>query len=51
MDLIIGLRRDLREVEWKLFLMYRSGVWSGVREAELWCEVDRLEGELSEALG
>ena len=50
MDLIIGLRRELREVEWKLFLMYRGGVWDEVVEASLWVEVDRLEGELSEAL-
>lgn len=49
MDLILGLRRELREVEWKLFLMYRSGVWDEAVEASLWCEVDRLEGELSEA--
>lgn len=51
MDLILGLRRGLREVEWRLFLMYRSGVWDEVVEAELWAEVDRFEGELSEALG
>lgn len=51
MDLIIGLRRELREVEWRLFLMYRSGVWDSVVEGSLWAEVDRIEGELSEALG
>ncbi len=42
MDLI-DLRRGLREVEWKLFLMYRSGVWSDAEERALWCEVDRLD--------
>lgn len=46
MDLI-GLRRELREVEWRLFLMYKSGVWDDVVEAALWGEVDRLDGELS----
>lgn len=51
MDMVIDLRRALREVEWKLFLMYRGGVWDDVSEASLWSEVDRLEGELSEALG
>jgi hypothetical protein len=51
MDLILGLRRELREVEWKLFLMYRSGVWDDEVEASLWSEVDRLEGQLSEASG
>lgn len=49
MDLIIGLRRALREVEWKLFLMYKSGVWDDVVEASLWAEVDRIESELAEA--
>jgi hypothetical protein len=49
MDLILGLRRELREVEWKLFLLYRGGVWDDEQERVLWCEVDRLEGELSEA--
>jgi hypothetical protein len=51
MDLILGLRRELREVEWKLFLIYKSGVWDDAQERVLWAEVDRLEGELSEASG
>jgi hypothetical protein len=42
MDLI-NLRRELREVEWQLFLMYRSKVWDDARERELWCEVERLD--------
>lgn len=49
MDLILGLRRGLREVEWKLFLMYKSGVVDESVEAVLWAEVDRLESELAEA--
>lgn len=51
MDTVIVLRRALREVEWKLFLLYRGGVWDDLQEQVLWAEVDRLEGELSEALG
>ena len=51
MDLFLSLRRELREVEWKLFLMYKSGVWDDAHERVLWAEVDRLEGELSEASG
>lgn len=46
----ISLRRELREVEWKLFLMYKSGVWDELVEAALWAEVDRFEVELSEGV-
>ena len=45
-----GLRRELREVEWKLFLLYRGGVWDEVVEASLWAEVDRIEVELSDGV-
>lgn len=48
MDLVLGLRRELREVEWQLFLMYRSGVWLEETELSLWAEVDRLDVLLAE---
>ena len=50
MDLI-SVRRELREVEWRLFLLYRSGSWSEVETAALWAEVDRLDALLSDWFG
>ena len=50
MDLI-SLRRELREVEWQLFLMYRSGVWDDARELELWREVDRFDALIADWRG
>jgi hypothetical protein len=48
---VIGLRRGLREVEWKLFLMYRSGVWSDREESLLWAEVDRFDALIADWRG
>lgn len=38
--------RDLRNVEWELFLLYRSGSWDVERVEFLWGEVERLEALL-----
>lgn len=50
MDLI-SVRRELREIEWQLFLMYRSGVWDDARELELWREVDRFDALIADWRG
>lgn len=38
--------RDLRNVEWELFLMYRNGPVDVERAEFLWGEVERLEALL-----
>jgi hypothetical protein len=48
---VIGLRRGLREVEWKLFLMYKDGVWSDAQEAVLWAEVELFDALLADWRG
>jgi len=37
------LVKSLREAEWELFLMYRSGNIDRVRESSLWWDVEMLD--------
>jgi hypothetical protein len=34
---------SLREAEWELFLMYRSGLWDRGVETSLWVEIEKLD--------
>jgi hypothetical protein len=46
-DIVFGMdsfERELANVEWDLFLLYRAGLPDAARVEELWLEVDRLEG-------
>lgn len=38
-----ALLRDLRNVEWELYLLYRRGEGDSALVAELWAEVERLD--------
>jgi hypothetical protein len=42
-----NLVKSLREAEWELFLMYRSGDVDRVRERELWFDVEMLDGMIA----
>lgn len=46
----ISLQTELRNVDWELYLLYTEGlhVFKPEREAQLWAEVDRLEGLLAD---
>jgi hypothetical protein len=41
------LVKSLREAEWELFLMYRSGNIDRIRERELWWDVTMLDGMIA----
>lgn len=38
-----NLVKSLRDAEWELFLMYRSGSWDRGVETALWVEVEKLD--------
>ena len=42
-----NLVKSLREAEWELYTMYRSGFWDRVRERELWFDVEMLDGMIA----
>lgn len=37
----------MREAEWELFLMYRSGCWDRAYETSLWVEVEKLDAMIA----
>ena len=41
------LEKSLREAEWELFLMYRSGVVDRARERNLWWDIELLDGMIA----
>ena len=41
------LEKSLREAEWELFLMYRSGTVDHLREDSLWWDIEMLDGMIA----
>jgi hypothetical protein len=41
------LEKSLREAEWELYLMYRSGSWDRGTETSLWIEVEKLDSMIA----
>jgi hypothetical protein len=42
-----GLVKSLRDAEWELYLMYRSGLWDRGTETSLWVEIERLDSMIA----